>query len=435
MTWNPQLVEHGTKYVGIVEQMRTAIQRGELRPGDRLPTHRALASTLGVTISTVTQAYAEAARSHLIGGEVGRGTFVLSESADAQLFEATAAAASRTTADLSANTPAIDRRSTALNDGLRVLASEGRLAEGYPSAASLARGRSAFAELFRRGGISRSPNEIVLTAGAQHGLLVSLLCLCGPGSRVLAEELTFPGLKSVARQLRIELVPVRMDERGVLPDDLERQAKRSSASALVCVPTLQNPTGASMDDLRVRDIACVARRRGLVVIEDDVYRALTSFPSISSVMPERTVVITSGSKTIEPSLRLGAVAGPIELVGPLSKETHLSTWMASAASIELLAQWCLDGTAARRVAWQRSEVIARWRLAESIIGPSTHLAAPHRFLPLTRSPDRAVSSTALGIGPHPRKGVRISLTAARSRAALRDALVKIREVLGVRLVE
>ncbi len=450
MTWNPEPVHHGTKYTGIVEQLRRAIQTGELRPGDRLPTHRALARSLGVTISTVTHAYAEAARVHLIGGEVGRGTFVLSDSGDAQLFAVTADGAghagrtSTSVVDLSANTPAIDRRSTALADGLAALAAQGPLGEGYPSAAALLRGRLAVSELLRRGGLVRRESEVVLTAGAQHALLVTLLSLCGPGSRVLAEELTFPGLKSVARQLRIELVPVRIDEHGVDPDDLERQAKRSSATALVCVPALQNPTGASMDEARLQAIAAVARRRNLIVIEDDVYRALTNCRSVSSVLPERSVLITSVSKTIEPSLRLGAIAGPLDLIGPLSRETHLSTWMVSTTSIELVARWCADGTAARRIAWQRAEVAARWRIAESVFGASSLLPAPHLFVPLNRSPDRAiddlaaagivaVSSTALGIGPHPRKGVRLSLTAAPSRRVLRDALSTVHATLGPRV--
>jgi DNA-binding transcriptional MocR family regulator len=449
VNWKPEPVHHGTKYTGIVDQLRRAIQTGELRAGDRLPTHRALATSLGVTISTVTQAYAEAARAHLIGGEVGRGTFVLSDSADAQLFAATASITStRSTGsiDLSANTPTVDRRSTALVDGITELATRGPLTEGYPSGATLLRARLAMAELLRRGRVDRREHEIVLTAGAQHALLVALLSLCGPGSRVLAEELTFPGLKSVARQLRIELIPVRVDDHGIVPDDLDRQAKRSSAAALVCVPALQNPTGASMDEERLRAIAAVARRRNLILIEDDVYRALTNCSSLTSVVPERTVLITSVSKTIEPALRLGAIAGPVDLIGSLVKEAHLSTWMTSTPSLELLARWCADGTAQRRVAWQRAEVTARWRMAESVLGASELIPSPHRFIPLTRSPDRAVddlaavgvvavSSTALGVGPHPRKGIRLSLTAAPNRQTLRRALGKVRSTLGSRIDE
>jgi DNA-binding transcriptional MocR family regulator len=392
----------------------------------------------------VTQAYAEAARIHLIGGEVGRGTFVLSDSNDAQLFLATSGSGAPWTIDLSANTPAVDRRSTALVDGIASLAGSGPVSEGYPTAATLLRGRAAFADLLRRSGVDRRESDIILTAGAQHALLVTLLTIAGPGSRVLAEELTFPGLKSVARQLRIELVPVRMDDLGMLPDDLERQAKRSAASVMVCVPTLQNPTGASMDAARLRDIAAVARRRNLIVIEDDVYRALTNEASLTSVAPERTVLVTSVSKTIEPSLRLGAIAGPADVIGPLIKETHLSTWLASPTSIELLARWVADGTAQHRIAWQRNEVAARNRLADTTLGPSDLLPAPHRFVPLVRSPDQAVSdladagvvavsSTALGLGPRPRKGVRLSLTAAPSRAVLRDALVRVRDTLGWRI--
>jgi DNA-binding transcriptional MocR family regulator len=64
MRWETVNGETETKYQSIVRQLRVGIRSGQLAPGDRLPTHRELAKLTGVTISTVTQAYAEAARLH-----------------------------------------------------------------------------------------------------------------------------------------------------------------------------------------------------------------------------------------------------------------------------------------------------------------------------------------------------------------------------------
>ena len=74
--WNPEIDAAGARYLAIAEALSGDVKSGRLRPGDRLPTHRDLAYRLGVTVGTVTRAYAEAARRGLVGGEVGRGTYV-----------------------------------------------------------------------------------------------------------------------------------------------------------------------------------------------------------------------------------------------------------------------------------------------------------------------------------------------------------------------
>ena len=75
--WSPQLEgTKGPRYLAIVEALAQDFASGRLGPGSRLPTHRDLAERLGVTVGTVSRAYAEAARRGLVSGEVGRGTFV-----------------------------------------------------------------------------------------------------------------------------------------------------------------------------------------------------------------------------------------------------------------------------------------------------------------------------------------------------------------------
>src|SRR5688572_8264575 len=78
--WIPDLTSHrGPRYLAIADALATDIRQSRLSPGDRLPTHRELAYRLGCTVGTVTRAYGEAERRGLIGGEVGRGTFVRSD--------------------------------------------------------------------------------------------------------------------------------------------------------------------------------------------------------------------------------------------------------------------------------------------------------------------------------------------------------------------
>ena len=70
--WTPELAGRSPiKYLAIVEDLAEAVEAGRLQPGAQLPTHRDLAWRLGVNVSTVTQAYREAARRHLVSGEIG----------------------------------------------------------------------------------------------------------------------------------------------------------------------------------------------------------------------------------------------------------------------------------------------------------------------------------------------------------------------------
>jgi len=75
--WEPRLAgRKGPRYLAIVEALTEDVASGDLKQGSRLPTHRDLADQLGLTVGTITRAYAEAARRGLVSGEVGRGTFV-----------------------------------------------------------------------------------------------------------------------------------------------------------------------------------------------------------------------------------------------------------------------------------------------------------------------------------------------------------------------
>ncbi len=127
--WTPTLSgRNPVRYLALVEALAEAIEAGALAPGTRLPTHRDLAWRIGVNTSTVTQAYREAARRHLISGEVGRGTYVLAGSREAALFALKASVADAVMPiDLSTNVPAVDPDDSGSGATLMALAREGAL--------------------------------------------------------------------------------------------------------------------------------------------------------------------------------------------------------------------------------------------------------------------------------------------------------------------
>ncbi|PLX36085.1 MAG: PLP-dependent aminotransferase family protein [Hyphomicrobiales bacterium] len=441
--WIPEIAERsGPRYRAIVDAIAEAIETGALRPGDRLPTHRDMAWHLGVNVSTITEAYREAARRHLVVGEVGRGTYVRAGSLEAGLF-ALAASAERAPVDLSTNVPAENHTAPGVEEALADLARDGGLAGAlaYPGAVLLERARAAAATMLASRGVDPKSGVVHLVAGAQQALLATLMCLVGPGDKVLVEEMTFPGIKAVARTLGITLIPVAMDQEGMLPDALAREARRSGAKVAVLVPNLQNPTAAVMGNLRRRDIVVTAERLGLMLIEDDVYGALTDHPPLLAEDTDRVVLLSSLSKTAAPGLRFGWIAGPAARLAPLDPEAHATTWMMSPLTLMLACRLIEDGRVDERTAWQRKEVAARHRLAMRILGGTEPESAPalHHWLPLAdgdavarRAHDHGVSvvpASTFTVGRGSFDGIRICLTAPPTRAVLRGALTTLSNLL------
>ena len=128
--WTPDLTRHGgPRYRAIASALHDDVVQGRLNPGTRLPTHRDLAYRLGVTVGTVTRAYAEAERRGLIGGEVGRGTFVRDLRRGGE-SPAAAPMPERDPAspllDLSVNAPSVWQDLPALRSALQAVAEIGR---------------------------------------------------------------------------------------------------------------------------------------------------------------------------------------------------------------------------------------------------------------------------------------------------------------------
>lgn len=443
--WHPDLTgRNRIKYLAIVEAIADAVTAGVLKPGDRLPTHRDLAWRLKVNTSTVTQAYREAARRHLVSGEVGRGTYVLADSAEAALFAlkepvaASADGAAPALIDLSTNVPAADAGDADLHAGLTALLAEEDAAAltAYHAPALLARAAAAGARWLTARGLSPRPAEVLPCAGAQQGLLAALLALVGPGETVLVEEVTFPGMKALARQLRLKLHPLPMDAEGITADGLDAACRQTAARVAVLVPVLQNPTAATLGPARRQAVAAVARRHGLTVVEDDVYGGLTDTPPLAALLPDHGLVVTGLAKVVAPGLRFGLIAGPPRLLEAVRAEVHATSWPASPVMLALACRWIEDGTAARRQAWQRTEVAARHRLAERTLGRPLPVA-PHQWLPTADEPEaaaarlraagvEAVPAPVFTVGRERPRALRLSLTAAGSRRDLVLALERVR---------
>lgn len=441
--WMPNIDSRkGPVYRAIADAIDQDVQKGVLRAGVRLPPHRDLADRLGVTVTTVTRAYTEAARRGLTSGHVGRGTFIRGNEPE--------------------DTPhgPIDLSVNVLIPDKEVLTLESRMFQrralpwtqllGYVPSPGHLRHRQAMSAWLGRFGLLVAPDRVVLTAGAQHAMATVFMALASPGDTVLVEELTYSGMKALAQQLRLKLRGVAMDTEGIKPDALEAAARASRARLLYCMPRLQNPTSAVMTERRRKQIAIVAERCGLTVIEDDTYGFLSPERApLTTLIPERSVFITSVSKSLFPGLRLGCVVAPAALIEKVTASVRASMLMTSPIGADLLCGWLEDGTAVRIAEWKRHEAAARQAIVARVLEGQryqTHPSSPHIWLQLParwsaegfaaemRSRGVIVNSgNEFAVGEQVSRMIRICVGTPRTRNGLELALQRVATVLSDRL--
>nr|WP_321458396.1 PLP-dependent aminotransferase family protein [uncultured Cohaesibacter sp.] len=452
VSWCPDLGEHsGPIYRALVEAMQKDIRSGVLPEGARLPTQRDLAWALNVNLSTVTEAFREATRLRLIAGEVGRGTYVLPVNNATSLYAIDRPHAANAI-DLSTIKPAPAFSREDVKSCFAELLQRDGLADvmEYHAPELIARSREAVVQLCRARGFHPRSSSIFPCAGAQAALFAALQMISKPDLPVLVEELTFPGMKVAAKQMGLRLVPVAMDEKGILPEDLDRASRASGARTLVVSPILQNPTGATMDRQRRADIAQIAEKQDLLVIEEDVYGGFSGQPPLSLQLPGRSILVGGLSKLVAPGLRFGYVIVAFDEGKPRSWDTnfepdelvHVTSWMTAPIMLELASDWIESGTVNDHMEWQRQEARARQGLVRRRLGlPAIGRkpAAPHLWIPAgknglfgNKSGEQLTSlAQAAGVDLVPAStfcagrmlsdGVRICVTAPRDRADLAEA--------------
>jgi DNA-binding transcriptional MocR family regulator len=435
--WLPNLEgRRGPVYRAIADAIDEGVQDGTLRAGARLPAHRDLADHLGVTVTTITRAYTEAARRGLTSGHVGRGTFIRGNEPE-DLGNDTGLL------DLSINVLMPDQEIARLQAHLfqrRVLPWTQLL--GYVPSRGHVRHRQAMAAWLAAGGFPVEPDRLVLTGGAQHGIAAAFLAVLKPGDTILFEEWTYSGAKLLAQQQMLKMRGVAMDEQGLKPDALERACRTSRARVLYCMPRLHNPTSAIMSEQRRRQIAAIAERHRLTVIEDDVYGFLSPERApLAALIPDQAIYITSLSKSLFPGMRLGCAVAPPVLLEKVAQVVWATMIMASPIGADLLTGWIEDGTAARIADWKRHEVAARHRMARRLLRGErvqTHPNSPHLWLslPLRWSVDEFVThARALGVilngagsfavTGNRARAVRLCIGTPTTRAGLEQALARV----------
>lgn len=441
------------RYQLIAEAIGNGIRAGKLAPGYRLPPQRDLADRLKVTIGTITRAYSEVEHWGLIRGEVGRGTYVREPEAVRMQFGYRSERGGPEI-DLSLSSPPLAstvEEYTLYSNTFRELAQNPRLVElmHYQTVHNANEHRPAALRFLELCGVTASMDEVLLCSGSQHAILVSLGALLRPGDGVLMENLTYPGAKAVAALLNLHMHGLPMDDEGILPEAMEEACRQFQPRALYTVPTIQNPTTSTMSLERRQQIAEIARRHKLIIVEDDINALLPEkrLPPLTTLYPENSLYIANLSKSVAPALRISYLKSPGKYIERLINVIQTSVWMLSPLGAQIATDWVNSGQAQRMLELRRQEAARKQQIAAAHLRNFDFRANPyglHLWLNLPepwRAEDfvvqaqrrgvRVASAGVFAVGRSPAPdAVRISLTAPPDVGQLEkglDILVSILE--------
>jgi DNA-binding transcriptional MocR family regulator len=349
------------RYEQIAAAIEAAIDRGEFRAGERLPTVRALASQLDVSGASVAVAYNLLARRGRVHAQVGRGTFVSAPSAPNGVSLAPDPSAPRALPHRASESSrsllmaSWRRRALRFGDRLRALNPDALVCTtSWPDPALLPAEvlKRAFGQVmarlqpadlqytgpephpeltrallrhFERDGVPAGPDDLIIMSATKQ--LLTLALRVAPAqleSRELVVAVEEPGhytMFDTIESLGHRLIGVDVDEEGAVPESLER-ALAQGANVVLLTPRAQNPTGASWTTERRAALAdTIAEYPRALVIEDDHFAGISDGHPGSLLqdrrLEDRTIYARSFSKSMGPDLRTTLVAARPRLRAPL----------------------------------------------------------------------------------------------------------------------
>ncbi|TQM83823.1 2-aminoadipate transaminase [Saccharothrix saharensis] len=205
--------------------------------------------------------------------------------------------------------------------------------------------RGLVADRLTRRGLPTAAGDLLVTSGSQQALTLVVTALLEPGAVVAVEEPTYLAALQCFQLAGARVVPVAGDEHGMDPAALAEVVERERPELLYLVPTFANPTGRTLSAARRAEIAALADRHGLWVVEDDPYSELRyrgePVPSLAS-MSDRVLYAGSFSKVGAPGMRLGWLRAPASIMRTLvivkqAADLHTSTVDQAAAAVYLEA--------------------------------------------------------------------------------------------------
>jgi DNA-binding transcriptional MocR family regulator len=348
---------------GIAAAVGRMITRGDLAVGTRLPTVRELSKSLGVSPTTVSEAWQTLTSVGAIDARGRQGTFVRQPTGPGspRRYRRVTEGPGHFAIDLSTGTPPpsllpdlgpviakVSRQSLTSSylDNPVLPELEARLHDGWPFQAE----------------------ALTVVDGAMDALDRVAQVVVRLGDRVIVEHPTFPPLLDLLDELGADVLGVDMDEEGPVVAQVV-EALRQRPVAVFLQPRAHNPTGITTTSLRMKALAAELVHSDALVIEDDHSGdiATGALVSIGSWLPQRTVHIRSYSKSHGPDLRLAAVGGAGDVVTGVTNRRLLGPGWSSRILQAVLLEMLDDEPTISTVANARIEYARRRQLITAVL--------------------------------------------------------------------
>ncbi len=337
--------ERPPRYAALAGRIRRLVAEGRLPLGTRLPAERELARSLAVSRATVTAAYTRLREDGWATARQGAGTFaVLPGGPDHGAW--VPGPADDGTIDLAHAAPAapaaVPAALAAALEGLpRFLGTHGYHPAGLPDL------RARVADRYTARGLPTTPEQVLVTGGALHGVATAFGLLLRRGGRVLVEQPSYPNALQAVRARGARLLPVALD-----PEDpaawlaaTERALAAARPAAAYLMPDFQNPTGALLDVAGRERLAAALRRTGVPAVVDETLAELgldAAAPPPLAAFGGGPLSVGTLSKVAWGGLRVGWIRAEADVVRRLTAVAVRSS-LSGPVLEQLAACTLLDG--------------------------------------------------------------------------------------------
>lgn len=434
-----QGTEKKARYRIIADALERDILSGELAPGARLMTHRELAAKTGVTVSTVTRAYAEAEKRGLVKTMVGRGTFVLEHGLHTSTAQDSWAG---TVVELGVAMP-LPSEEPSIKPLLQKVVLEGDVDALVKSFAPLGyhEHREIGARWLRRAGVAATAESVLITNGHQHSL-VSIFCsLFEPGDSIAVDYLTNPGFKTLVQRGGLELAGVMIDEDGMVPEALDALCKTTPIRGIYMTGNVQNPSAKPIPPDRRKALCNIIDRHKLILVEDGTFNVMDTHRdrTLSSLLPDSSVYFTSASSAIYAGLRVAFVHAPVKFHNRIAQAIVANVWTVAPLCVSLMCEAFASGIVEKTLKKKQKEMERRVALLQDTLGDFTVTCSDQTiyawlFLPspwssrdfeqeAEKNGVRVLSADRFVVGMHPAPNcVRLAFTGPSEISTLKKGL-------------